>query len=126
MALIVEVIKLWQLANLSVSLFFQMERVGSKKRGQALFLGDSILLFLLKMIPVLVGDVPARSRSQAECPSWKANGWVRRSSGLRERGSMHHCNITLSLQPSAQVLEVDRVKKYVIRSLFLRQLPTRS
>lgn len=35
LALSVEVIKLWQLPNFSVSLLFQMEGVGREGRGQA-------------------------------------------------------------------------------------------
>lgn len=63
LALSVEVIKLWQLPNLSVSLFFQMERVGREGRGQAPLLKDSIQCLPLKMIPFLVGPVPGWSHS---------------------------------------------------------------
>lgn len=38
LALSVEVIKLWQLPNFSVSLLFQMEGVGREGRGRALLL----------------------------------------------------------------------------------------
>lgn len=59
LALPVEVIKLWQRPNLSVSLFFRMERVGREGRGQAPLLRDLVQHVPEKMIPFLPAEVPA-------------------------------------------------------------------
>lgn len=59
LALLGDIIKLWQLPNLSVSLFFQMEGVEREGRGQAPLLRKLIQHFPLKMIPFLIDNVPA-------------------------------------------------------------------